>query len=259
MAIESKPKKFDLSNRLYVVVVILFAFCLIYLAAGMFYEWKSFDQTNYNQITVSGEGKIYASPDLATVTLGLETNGKDVKEITQKSSDAMNEMIAKIKGLGIDSADIQTTQYTVAPQYDYTDEGRKDNGYQISQNVEVKIRDFSKIGDVLSAATASGANVINDLQFSIENPEKSKAEARQKAIDQAKEKAQTLAAQSGIKLGKIINVYEDSYTDTPNLNYSVKSLGAGVASLESADSYSSQIESGQQQVSVTVSLTYKIK
>lgn len=259
MVVESKPKKFDLSNRLYILVIILFVFCLISLLWRGFYQWKSFEQDNYDQLTVSGEGKVYVEPDLATITLGLETNGEDVQEITKTSTESMNKMIEEIKKLGVNSADIQTTQYSVNPQYSWTDEGRQENGYQIEQNVEVKIRDFSKISNVLSVATQSGANVINSLQFSIENEDTAKENARAEAIEKAKIKAEWIAAQTGIKLGKITSVYESSYTNGSEIYYSAKTASSDEALAIGGGGISSQIESGQKEITVTVNLTYKIK
>jgi hypothetical protein len=212
---------------------------------------------NSNQITVSGQGKVYASADIATLTLGVETEGKEIKDITSTNVSVMNKIIEGLKNLGVESKDIQTAQYTVSSQYNWTEkEGRVLTGYIINQNVDVKIRDFNKIGDILSMATENGANVVNNLQFTIEDLEKTKAKAREEAIAQAKEKAATLAKQTGIKLGDIINVYEDSYGYTPTVYNSAKvAMGAG----ESVSSDSAQIESGEQTITVTINLTYKVK
>ena len=95
-------------------------------------------------------------------------------------------------------------------------------GYTLEQDVQVKIRDFTKIGDILSAATSSGANVVGDLQFTIDNPEQFKEQARAQAIAQAKSNAQNLAKESGLNLGKLINVYENNYNPSPIMYNSCK-------------------------------------
>jgi hypothetical protein len=168
----------------------------------------------------------------------------------------MNKIIEGLKKLGIESKDIETTQYSVDAQYNWTeDRGRVLTGYKISQNVGVKIRDFTKVGDVLSMATENGANVVNSLQFTIDDPEQLKAQAREEAIKQAKEKAETLAKQSGIRLGKIIGVYEDSYGYSNVSSDSSKVMSAvAIGGGESA-----QIETGEQKITVTINLTYKLK
>ena len=243
-------------NKTFVLVAVLVAGILIYLFVLIGYQQKTIDQQNTNQITVSGEGKVYAAPDIATVTLGIETKGADVKDITEKNVTAMNKIIAGIKNLGIEDKDIQTTQYSVTPQYNYTENsGTVPNGYMIDQNIEIKIRDFTKISDVFTVGTDNGANVISSLQFTIDDSEKVKSEARTKAIDQAKTKAEAMAKQVGVTLGDLVNISENSYITSPITYNSTKTLRDEVAiSTTSAD-----IQTGQQEVNLTVSLTYKIK
>ena len=253
---EQETKKFDLSNRLFIITALLIACILVSVVGGVFYEFKSLQQQNTNQISVSGEGKVYAKPDIAKVTLGIQTKGASVQEITQTNVTSMNKIIDAIKGLGVAEKDITTTQYYVTPEYNWTeDQGQVPNGYSISQNIEVKIRDFTKIGDVLNISTTNGANIVNSLQFTIDDPEQFKAEARAKAIIQAKEKAQKMAEQAGIKLGKVVSVYEDNYGYTPTyMDYSkAESLGAGDVAI------SANIQSGEQEIQMTVSVTYEIK
>ena len=252
----TEKKEFDLSNRLFIIVVLLVIGAIACFSYQIFYKAKTLEQQNQNQITVSGEGKVYATPDIATVTLGIETNGKSVKEITQTNVSAMNKIIEEVKNLGIEDKDIQTTQYSVTPQYNYTEkEGRVPNGYTINQNIEVKIRNFDNISGVLDVATQNGANVVSSLAFTIDDPEQFRAEARAKAIEQAKAKAETLAKQAGVKLGEIINVYENNYSYSPVYTNSKTLMGAGV--LESTAS--ADIQTGQQEVDLTINLTYKLK
>jgi uncharacterized protein YggE len=128
-------------------------------------------------------------------------------------------------------------------------------GYKLEQDVQVKIRDFTKIGDVLSQTTTVGANVVGDLQFTIDNPEQFKEQARAKAIAQAKTNAQNLAKESGIGLGKIINVYENyNYPMAYSVNAKA-GMGGGVA--ESAPA--PVIQPGQQEIDVTINLTYQVR
>jgi hypothetical protein len=255
----STPKKIDLSNRLFVIIIVLTLIISAFSFLQMAYQFKQLDSQAYNQITVSGEGKAYAVSDIATITLGIKTEGEDVKKITEENVVSINKIIAGLKELNIESKDIKTTQYSLSPQYDWTEEdGRVLVGYTISQNVEVKIRDFTKTGDVLNMATENGVNVVSGLQFSIEDTEKFKSQAREDAIAQAKEKAETLAKQSGIKLGKIVNVYEDFYA--PSISYvNAKSLSAYGGGVMEDAMPSAEIEAGQEIIKVTISLTYKIK
>jgi hypothetical protein len=255
---EIKSKKLDLSNRLFVLVLFLIIAVVAFFVFQVIYQFKAIGSQNFNQISVSGVGKIKTSPDIASLTLGIETNGKEIKDITQKNVTVMNKIIEGLKGLGIEPKDIQTTQYSVDSQYNWTeDAGRVLIGYKISQNVDVKIRDFTKVGDVLNMATENGANVVNSLQFTIEDPEQLKAIAREDAIKQAKEKAATLAKQTGIKLGDIVNVYEDSYGYN-DMAYTESAKTMSVAGM-GGSAVPAQIETGEKEITVTINLTYKVK
>jgi len=249
-----KQKRFDMSNRFFIVITLLVLGILVFMGWEMRYQYKTFEQQNANQITVSGEGKIYAKPDIALVNLGVSSKSNTVAEVTKSNTDKMNAIIEAVKALGIDEKDIQTTNYNLSPYYNYTQKlGSVFQGYTLDQNIQVKIRDFTKIGDILSQTTAAGANTAGDLQFTIDNPEQLKEQARAQAIAQAKANAQNLSKESGIALGKLINVFENS-TPYPVVYNSAKMMGAGVAEAPSVPT----IQPGQQEIDVTINLTYQV-
>ena len=264
-------------NKTFTLAAILVVGILVFFVGQMIYQNKALDQQNQNQITVSGEGKVYAKPDVALVSLGVTAQGATVADATKSGTDKMNAVIEAIKSLKIDEKDIQTTNYSLTPVYDnytvpvnvptaapmmYPSEssgtmirtGTTLKGYKLEQDVQVKIRDFSKVGDVLSEATAKGANLVGDLQFTIDNPEQFKEQARAIAIQQAKTNAKNLAKESGIGLGKIINIYE-GYNYSPVMSNSLKSMG--VAAPEAASIPT--IQPGQQEIDITVNLTYQVR
>jgi uncharacterized protein YggE len=190
---------------------------------------------------------------VAIISLGVKTTASTVADVTKTNTDKMNAVIEAIKNLKIDEKDIQTTNYSLSPNYNYTGKlGRIFEGYVLDQNIQVKIRDFTKIGDVLSQATAKGANLVGDLQFTIDNPEQFKEEARAKAIAQAKANAENLSKESGIRLGKLINVYENNYS-MPIYN-ALKGIGAGALESVSVPT----VQPGQQEINIVINLTYKI-
>jgi uncharacterized protein YggE len=258
-------------NRGFKLAILLVAGILILILGQIVYQQQVIGQQNQNQITVSGEGKVYAKPDVALVSLGVTTTAKTVAEATKNNTDKMNSVIQAIKDLKIDEKDIQTTNYSLTPVYENYNvpssistgvssmmypirSGTTLTGYKLEQNVQVKIRDFAKISDVLSQGTAKGANLVGDLQFTIDNPEQFRQQARAKAIAQAKANAKNLAKESGISLGKIINVYE-GYSPSPIMYNSAKAMGGGVAQ----DSVvAPTIQPGQQEIDVTINLTYKV-
>jgi len=243
-------------NKVFMLATVLVLGILVYFVGQMVYQFKFIDRQNANQITVSGEGKVYAKPDVAVVNLGVTTEGQTTADVIKSNTDKMNAVIKAVKDSGVDEKDILSTAYSLSPLYNYTEaKGRVFQGYTLDQNIEVKIRDFTKIGDILSKATAKGANLANNLQFTIDNPEQFKQEARAKAIEQAKANAQNLAKVSGIKLGKLINVYEN-YSPYP-IMYNTKALGLGGGAAESAPAPT--IQPGQQEIDVTINLTYQVK
>lgn len=251
-----EEQTFKFLNKVFILGAILVLGVLVYFTGQMAYQFISLNRQTENQISVSGEGKVFAKPDVALVSFGVTTQGRTTAEAIKDNTEKMNAIIQAVKDLGVEEKDIQSTNYNLYPQYNYTEiSGRKFEGYTLDQNIQVKIRDFSKTGDVLSKATEKGANVVGSLQFTIDNPEQLRQEARAKAIEQAKENAQNLAKVSGIKLGKLINVYEN-YNPSPMLFKDV-AIGMGGASPESAPAPT--IQPGQQEINVTINLTYQVK
>jgi len=260
-----EEKTFDLLNKTFLIGTILVVGVLVFLVGQIVLQNRMLDIQNQNQITVSGDGKIYVKPDVALISVGVTTTGATVADVAKSNTEKMNSVLEAIKKLGVDEKDIQTTNYSLTPNYEiqpqpliysYSYPVRSNNniiGYTLEQNAQIKIRDFTKISDILSQTTAKGANLVGSLQFSIDNPEQYREQARAKAIAQAKSNAQNLAKESGIKLGKLINVYENYY---PVYNGAVKGMGGGDMS-ESAPVPT--IEPGQQEIDVTINLTYRVE
>ena len=233
----------------------------IYLIILSRNAWKSFDYIGktpdvINQITVSGNAKVTAIPDLAIINLGIINDGSTVAVAQKSVVERMNKVINSLKSeFKIDSKDIKTENYNVQPKYDWSDGKQRIIGYIVSQTIQVKIRDFDKIGDILAKATQLGINNVSGPNFTIDDLEKIKAEAREEAIKQAKEKANSLAKQIGIKLGKIVN-FSEGGDNLPNVVYGMRTLANESLKL---DSSVPEIEAGSQEIQLTVNLTYEIK
>lgn len=250
-------KKVDLSNRSYVLAAILAGGMVISYIGGLVFQFYTLPQNYPQQITVSGTGKFFAKPDVAMASIGVHAETIKSQDAVNQGNKIMADIISAVKDSGVDEKDIQTTAYNLTPNYDYTEAGRIFRGYSLDQRVNVKIRDFGKISEVLDKATANGANDVGDLRFTLDDPETAKAEARAKAIEQAKDKAESIFSQSGLKMGKLINVYEDygacGYGGCPQPMYAM-----GGEMMKDA-SIAPQIESGQLEFSVTINLTYQAK
>lgn len=211
--------------------------------------------TNKNDLfTVSAEGKATAVPDIAVVNAGFTANGPSVAQVQNQANTVIKKITTDLKALGIDSKDIQTSNYNIYPNYDYRESAQKINGYNINVNMTVKVRDFAKINNIIDTAIADGANQIGGLSFTVDNPEKYQSEARKEAISKAKTKAEEIARESGINLGRIINVSE-GYNAAPRPMYAmaVKAVGMGGGDAPT------EVSPGSSEIIVTVTISYETK
>jgi uncharacterized protein YggE len=206
-------------------------------------------------ISVSGHGEVLGQPDVARVTLGVETRSKVASEATEQANQQMSAVIAAIKQQGVADKDIRTQSFSVnfeqqpepyppapidAPREDVrsskaapsapASEGPR-GFYRVSNTVQVTIRELPKLGTILGATTGAGANSVWGIQFDIDDPTMLEAEARQKAMTQARTRAEQLAQLAGVKLGRVVSVGESGggvmQSDT-GYRYSMKAANTSV-------------------------------
>lgn len=249
-----------------VVLMVIMGLVLIVLGMYLFnlsrnamraYDYIGKTPDIQDRVIVTGEGKVSAAPDVAILNVGLVTEGVSVNAAQKQNNDKMNSVISAIKGeFKIEAKDLKTQNYSVNPKYNW-DNGRQTIiGYTVNQYLQVKIRNFDKVGDIIARATALGANQVNGPDFMIDDIEKFRVQAREEAIKQAKEKAKLLSNQVGIKLGRIVNFSEGGSQYSPVPRYG---MDMAMSALETKAVASPQIESGSQDVTVTVSIGYEIK
>lgn len=215
------------------------------------------DTNTPNQFSVSGLGKVFAKPDIANLTVGVKTEVKaTAAEAVKENTKKMNDIIASLKNLGIEEKDIKTVNYSLNPSYDWTNGRQRLIGYEVSQNVTIKIRNLDKIGDTIAKTTEKGANQIGNIEFTIDDENELKAQARDLAIEKAVAKAKDISKKTGMHLGKIINVYENQYY-APQTNYLAKSMEYGIGGGGAVPS--PEIQVGQNEVSVEVNVVYEVK
>lgn len=222
-------------------------------------QWK-------NTISVSAEGKVNAKPDIAQMNFSVVTRGTNVATITTENTRKMNAVITAIKSTGVEDKDIRSTTYYLNPEYDYSDNATPNKiiGYSLEQGVEAKVRQIDKSGDVVQKATTAGANQIGQVNFTIDEPEQLKSQARELAFTKAKEKAATLARQAGVRLGKITNFSDDNTFYPPYMNsYKGDDMGMGgtmnrLEAAQSAPSMTPVLQPGSQEVTAFVTMTYEI-
>lgn len=212
-----------------------------------------------DRFSVSATGRVFAKADIANLTIGFKTEVKTTAaEAVQENSEKMNDVIKELKSLDIEAKDIQTSSYNLNPVYDWTEStGQRLKGYQVTQNVTIKIRDLDKIGDAIAKTAEQGANQVGNINFTIDDEYELKNEARAGAIEKAQEKARAIALETGMKLGKIVNIYENQvyYPDSVNYSRSYEAIGIGGGGAIDAPT----IEAGQNEVQVEVTLVYEVK
>jgi len=251
------------NNKIKNIVIVSF---LVFLAIIITYSilWgpaKKFSDSliTARTITISAEGKVVAKPDIAKFSFSVVSEGEDPQKIAEENNIKINKAIDFVKAQNIDEKDIKTTQYNLSPRYEYDKIARKSyiSGYTLTQTVSVKIRDFNIIGKVINGLPELGINQMDAISFDIDEPEKYLAEARNEAFKKAKAKAQEMAFQNGVKLGKVVTFYE--YQNSP-LYYNRNYFGKGESSIipMSVESLPS-IQPGSQEVTVNVSVVYKLK
>ena len=227
-----------------------------------------------NTISFSGEGKIFAVPDIAAISFSIVTEATTSKEVQNQNSEKSKKVVEFLKNQNIEDKDIKTTGYNIYPQYSYPlPTGRqadpiplgaesiayteyypsnpKITGYQVSQSFEVKVRDLEKISTILDGLVTAGANQVNHLGFQVDNEEELKEQARELAIKDAKEKADKLKKQLDIRLGKIVNYSEGGYYPVYFKAEALDSRG-GMSS-------GPDIPVGENEIVVNVTITYQIK
>lgn len=209
-------------------------------------------------ITVSGDGKAFAIPDIAQLNVGVQTGRQSTANAAMtKLKASMDPVIAAVKAQGIDDKDITTQNFWLNPVYDYSNGTQIARGFEAGQSLSIKVRDLDKASDVLGAATAAGANQAGGVQFTVDNPEAVQAEARANAIKEAQEKAQVLAKQLGVGLGKILNFSEGYGGGYPTPMYYSKDAMMGVGGARMEDQ-AVQLPVGEQEVNINVSITYEL-
>ncbi len=222
-----------------------------------------------NTITVSGEGEVFAVPDIAEFTFSVVSLKPTVAAAQEDATKKMNAVSAYLKEAGIAEKDIRTTGYNVYPQYDYETitcpvgtycPGGKQvlRGYEVRQTTTVKVRDTAKAGDLLAGVGGKGATEVSSLTFTFDDVDAVQDEARDEAIADAKEKAEVLARQLGVKLIRVVSFNESSGGYPVPMYARDVAYGMGGATNE-VKAVAPDISTGENKVTSNVSVTYEIR
>jgi uncharacterized protein len=203
-------------------------------------------------MNVNGTGTVTLVPDIAMINIGVHTEADEVTDALEENTAQANDIADALQTLGVETKDIQTSNFNVYPSDRYDPmTGQIESSYFVVENtVTVIVRDLDSLGEVLTAVVNAGANNIYGINFSVEDREAAIAEARQLAIENAKNKARTIADEAGVELGDLmnINIYGGS---VPVAYYDAK----GGAYSESAV----PVSAGTLTITMECSLTYALK
>jgi len=204
------------------------------------------------RLDVSATGQAAAAPDRATVSAGVVQQGKTAREAMVGNASLMTAVFDELEAAGIKKSNIATSQLSLQPQYDYRDRNKPTiKGYEARNTVTVKSDDIEQVGPMLDALVRAGVNNINQVRFSVKDPKNALNKAREDAIREAREKAESMAEAAGVKLGPLLSMTENSGGSNPQPIY------ARAAAMEMS-SVSTPISAGDQTLSVSVNLSYGI-
>ncbi len=214
-------------------------------------------------ITVNGDGEVYATADIATLTFTARGQGATVKIAQEKETAIINKAVEYLKEKGIAEKDIKTSNYNLQPQYDYGNcssgycptRTPKISGYDASQTVDIKIRDIDTVGDFLTGLGAAGVTELSGPNFTIDNQDALKDDAREMAIKEAEAKAKKLAHDLGVDIVRVTSFQESTGGYYPMMSYDAK------AELQSAGAPATNpvVPAGENKILVNVTVTYEIR
>ena len=201
-------------------------------------------------ISVTGEAQISVAPDIAFVDAGVATDARTAREASESNNTAMAKLFAALKAANIDARDIQTSRLSLQPQYAPNRSGPSPiAGYRASNRVTVRIHDVSKVAGVIDTLVGAGANDIGNVAFEVSQASKLLDDAREKAVADARRKAEIYAKAAGVTLGAPLSISEGG---APQPMFRSKMV-AGIAAAPTP------IAQGEETLSISVSVTWGIK
>lgn len=168
-------------------------------------------------VAVNASGAVEVQPDIAYVNLGVTTVAKESAQARQKNTEILKKVTRAIEKAGVKTSDIKTEYVSMYPNYDFKNNSEIITGYTIANQLKITVQNVDKTGDIVNAAMAAGANMLNDISYDVKDREKYYKQAVDKAMKSAESKAKTLARASGLQLGQVLNISDSSYDYAPML------------------------------------------
>ena len=249
------------------LVVLALFFVTKFISELKSYKYIGGGVSASNTISVSGEGEVFAVPDIANINFSVREEGKTVADTQKKVSAKIDTALSFLKNSGIEEKDIKTISYNAYPKYEYQASGSVPAiyppipgkqvlvGYEVSQTISVKVRNTDKAGTILEGLAKAVITEISGPNFEIDDEEALKLDARKKAIIDAREKAEVLANDLGISLVRIVGFSEGgNYPIYYSKSMEMSDVGRG-----SGITPSPELPKGENKISSTVTITYEIR
>jgi uncharacterized protein len=208
------------------------------------------DKPGERLISVTATGSVVAEPDLAHISAGVVAEADTAKEALARNSVLMTKLLDGLKALGIAAKDIQTTAVNVEPRYTQAKDGRPAtiSGYRVVNQVRLTVREVKRLGEILDAAIALGANQVHGISFDVTKTESLKDEARKQAIVNAKRCAELYATAAGVQLGPVMQITENA-NEPARPVFATRAVGAAPV----------PIEAGTRVLTVEINVTYALR
>ncbi len=208
-------------------------------------------------LSVSGTGKATGTPDMAMMDFAVIAQADTASAAMQQNAARMTKVRDALKGLGVQSKDLQTSGFYLQPRYARDERGRTDTnkivGYTAGNTLAVRLRDVDKVGTAIDRAVGAGANNLGSLQFGFQNPDDMLEKARRAAVKDARALADLLVEEAGATLGPVQSISVNSYQPRPQARMRMEAMAMDAAPA------ATPIEAGEGQLSVTVHMVYELK
>ena len=203
------------------------------------------------RLDIVAQGSVKRTPDVAIISAGVVTTARDAKSAMVTNASAMARVLAALRSAGVAERDMATAQIGLSPQYRYVEnQAPVVTGYQANNSVTVRFRDIAKSGAILDALVAAGANQISGPTLTLDKPEAAQDEARADAIKTARARAELYARAAGMTVKRIVAISENSEFAMPR--------PLGIASMTKTDDQRSEIVPGEQDVALSVAVTFEL-
>lgn len=204
-------------------------------------------------VSISATGTIEKVPDIAIMTTGVQTEAKTASEAIAENAKRMASVFKAVEAAGIKKKDMQTSNFSLNPRYDYSSRGSPPRltGYTASNQLSVIVRDLDDLGETMDALVSAGSNQFNGLRFALDDPSDVQDQARKAAMKQARERAELYADAAGLKVKRIVTISESGgYNPGPQPLAKARSLDAAESS--------TPIASGEVGYSITVNVMFEL-